>query len=577
MYQVMNSALLRNILTVSRTVAPFVAAAALFTPLKLSAAPQHAAPLQGWTHEEALDRDSPAQHGVLLSGNDVTYSAPVIAEIDGDPSNGKEVAVGSSDGTVYAYRSSGDLLWERHTPVHGCQGAGNGNKLLSSPAVGELFGNGMPYVVIGYGGIANNNCDGGVIALRGSDGAAQWTFSLREFRKRQKFWAIWHTVFSTPALADVNGDGKLEVGFGSYDRNIYLLNSNGKPRWYYQAADTIWSSATFLNVNESGPLEMVIGSDISKNPHLRPPTSDGGFVYAFNTKARPKKKLRVNFRDSSHYQWSTFLDQVVYGAPVAAELLSDSPGKELIVGAGCYFPSGSSNKRGKWFKILNASSGAVLQTIPVEACSPSSPAVADLDYDGYPEVILTVSGDQTLGGSGNSRVIVWSPRLNREVWSVTPMGRGRNDSFGGQFISATVADMDGNGSLEVVVANGPTISLFAGLDGTPLTCQTRECDDIPGLLWATGGLRSTPAIGDINNDGVLDIVAAGGHEGSSHGALFAWTNLADAITSSPGTGAPYAAPWPMYRGDQYRAANYPLLNAPQAAERRGRRERRTSP
>lgn len=541
---------------------------ALLGAVPSSADPIHADPVPGWTHSEELDRDSPARHGVLLSGKDVTYSAPVIAEIDGNSANGKEVAVGGADGMVYVYSSGGVLLWERQTPIYGCSGAGAGNRLLSSPAVGELFGDGVPYVVIGYGGIANNNCDGGVIAYRGPDGATGWTFSLRQYKQIQNFWAKYHTVFSTPALADVNGDGKLEIGFGSFDRNVYLLNANGRPRWYYQAADTIWSSATFLNVDSSRLLEMVIGTDISRNPHLIPPTEDGGFLYAFKTKPRPKKKPRVGFRDSKHYKWSTFFDQVLYGAPVAADVLSSNPGMEIVIGAGCYFPTGTSNKRGKWFKIASATTGELLQTISIDACSPSSAAVADLDADGHLEVVLTVSGDSSIGGSGDSQLVAWTPELNQALWTITPQGRGRNDALGGHFISPLIADIDGNGSLEVVVANGPTVSIFSGTDGTALTCQTQGCDDIPALLWATGGLRGTPAIGDLNNDGVLDIVAAGGHEGSSNGAIFAWTNLAAVISSAPAAGTPYATPWPMYRGDQFRAANFHSIGSPVTAAAR---------
>ena len=69
------------------------------------------------------------------------------------------------------------------------------------------------------------------------------------------------------------------------------------------------------------------------------------------------------------------------------------------------------------------------------------------------------------------------------------------------------------------------------------------------MLYAWDPLRSTPAVGDINLDGVLDVVAAGGHVSTGgRGMLYGWTNLSRAVTSEVGLQPPYSVPWPMYRG-----------------------------
>ena len=194
--------------------------------------------LEGWTHTSPLD-PTRTRGGVLLSGGEPTFSSPVVAEIDGDSSNGKEVALGGADGTLYVYKSDGSLHWQADLPNKNCRGAGSTNKIHSSPAVGELFGNGIPYVVIGYGGVGvGSACGGGVVAFNGVTGKRRWHFNTKRFSKKQKFWAQYHSVFSTPALADTNGNGKLEVGFASFDRNVYFLNARGKAKWYYTAADT---------------------------------------------------------------------------------------------------------------------------------------------------------------------------------------------------------------------------------------------------------------------------------------------------------------------------------------------------
>ena len=514
-------------------------------------------PIPGWTHPEPLSRDTEAQHGIILSGADVGYSATVIAEIDGNSSNGLEVAVAGADGAVYVFLSDGTLLWQQKTTNADCKSASSGNRVLSSPAVGELFGDGMPYVLVGYGGVGGGKCDGGVIAFQGSNGKKRWDFNTKKFGKKAKFGANIHSVFSTPALADTDGDGKLEVGFGSFDRNVYLLNANGSLRWYYNAADTIWSSAAFVNVDDDSELEMIIGTDISGNSRLKPPTFDGGYVYAFKTTNRKKK--HIPFRDPTAFVWKAEFDQVIYSAPVVADVMPDSPGEEIIVGSGCFFPQRGSDKRGKWFKVLRASDGKVLQTLPTQACSTSSPAIGDIDEDGQLEIVVTVNGFSRFGGDGASRVMAWKASSTTPIWEIIPKGRGGdNDAYGGNFISPVIADVDGNGSLEVVVANGTSVGIYAGKTGAALTCQSSGCDELPTMLYAWDSLKATPSIGDINLDGALDIIVAGGHSASrGHGVLYGWTYLSDVIDSEVGIHPINLMPWPMYRGNSKRSAHNP--------------------
>ncbi|MFM1847493.1 MAG: hypothetical protein RL417_967, partial [Pseudomonadota bacterium] len=299
----------------------------LMCPL-MSRAESPAPPIAGW----------PAS-GIQLSGKVVRYSSPTVAEIDGDPANGLEVTVGGADGRIYVYRADGSLLWERSAPSPRCSAVGVIDRLYASPAVGALYGDGVPYVVASYGGFRGGGCDGGIVVFRGSDGAKAFSFSTKRFGKRMGFQERLHGVYSSPALADTDGDGKLEIAFGSFDRNVYLLEHNGAVRWYYNAADTVFSSPTFADVNGDGRLEVLIGTDITANARLRPPTKNGGYIYAL--KSEPRSSKRIRFRDSTAYLWQRFLPQVVFSSPVVAEVMSASPGLEVVIGSGCFFPERS--------------------------------------------------------------------------------------------------------------------------------------------------------------------------------------------------------------------------------------------
>lgn len=349
-------------------------------------------PLPGWTHSEKLSLDTSEHHGIILDGKSVVYSAAVIAEVDGNTANGKEVVVMGRDSQIHVYHADGSKAWSYQISDPSCSSLPSP---ISAPAVGELLGDGLPYVVVGYGGVTTNRCDGGIVVLRGTDGSLYWKFSTKEFDHRQHVWAMAYGVVSTPALADVDNDGKLEIGFGSFDRSVYLLNPDKTVRWYYQAADTVWSSPAFADINNDGKLEMIIGTDISQNLKIRPPTHNGGFVYALKTDRR--NGLRINFRDPTAVIWKRPLDQVVQSGPVVANVLPGRASPQVIVESGCFFPQNNSNKTGKWVKVLNGKNGKVLQTLYAPVCSSSSVAIGDIDDDGILEIVATILSDPGTG------------------------------------------------------------------------------------------------------------------------------------------------------------------------------------
>ncbi len=509
--------------------------------------------LAGWTHEPYLPLDTAEGHGLVVSGKTLGKNSPNVADLDGDPSNGLEVVFVGEDARLYVYHADGSLFWQRDLPNKACTlSTKEIDRSYSSPTIGDLYGDGKLHIVLGYGGLSRDSlkCGGGVVAYRALDGKRRWVFNLQKFDRRNKLGGYGPTVFSTVALADTDGDGKMEVGFGAFVHYVFLLEFNGKVRWFYNAADTVWSSAAFADTNADGRKELIIGTDISKNDFLKPKTKDGGYVIALSTQ-KFSSKLR-HFRDPDTIVWERYFDQAIFSSPVIAELIDSNPGKEVVIQSGCYFPTSSKEKNGKWIKILSLKTGDVLTTLNTEACSPSSPAVADVDQDGKLEILAVAHGNKNVGGQGQSKLMLFEVDNPTPVWSIAPKTLGQNDSYGGYFQSPVVADLDGNGSLEVLLTNTSGVAIFSALTGAALTCQVKECvgETLDHLLYTWKTVKNTPLVADVNLDGILDVFVGGVHSYSnSRGVMYAWTNLQNAISSDPGTHPINSAPWPMHRGN----------------------------
>jgi outer membrane protein assembly factor BamB len=451
------------------------------------------------------------------SGNRSGFSSPAVGELDGDTSNGKEIVAASINGVISAFNSSGNLLWEAFTPAAGCK-AGRSN-IHSTPAIGNLYGDGKAYVVIGYGNISKR-CAGGILVFDGLNGTLKWSFSTTAFAKKEKFFAFLHTVFSSPAVADADGDGKLEIAFGSFDRSVYLLNHDGTVRWYYQAADTVWSSPIFANIDNTPDLELIAATDISQNLRIKPNTFNGGNLYAFRTKPNPKKVYR--FRNKEAFLWMRPMEQVLFSSPRIAEIIPGNSNLEIAINSGCYFPDKSTQKVGRWTRIVNASNGIILRTLPIDACSSSTPALQDVNGDGFADIFVTVNGARQVGGDGISKIKAFDGATGNLLWSIEPRFNSRNYAFGGNFISPKVVSINNDGNYQVISPVHAGIGIFNALTGEQISsCGDLTCS-ISASLKTADIILNTPVIDDINYDGKKEIIVSGK---SSRGTLgvYVWS------------------------------------------------------
>jgi len=113
------------------------------------------------------------------------------------------------------------------------------------------------------------------------------------FVKVWEFQTGYYPVFSSPAVADINDDGKPEVIVGSGDGKVYALNGeNGQLIWSFSTGDWIFSSPAVADIDRDGLLDIVVGSVNGKIYRFEATRPHGKVIWS---------KFRGDLRNTGYY------------------------------------------------------------------------------------------------------------------------------------------------------------------------------------------------------------------------------------------------------------------------------------
>ncbi len=388
------------------------------------------------------------------------------------------------------------LKWQKGGCTSFCQ-----TGWYASPAVADLDNDGQMDVVWG-------SYD--VVALNGSTGAVKWrgTNSSR----------VWPGI----AIADLTGDGTLEVIVGRGGNQLTVYSNTGSVLWTRNPfADGEVRTLAVADLENDGQFEIIVGrassggtlqlSVYEPDGSVRPGwparhSADPGFgAGMYNENVTVGDVNGDGFKEvigptDTHY--CTTLDR--NGNQIAAN---------AIYGAGKV-----------WSQVgIHVDQAADLRgfancgTEHRPNFANCAPAIADVDGNGTQEIILTgdvyncAIGDDI---NGDLYIMPWILNLDRTRWAgsgfdwtVIPTPPANSGPLSEDFNviennvhNAVVADLDGNGQREI---------LFPSYDGRLHAMWLDKTEhgswpyDVPGA-----GIRfaSEPAVVDIDNDGHAEVI-----------------------------------------------------------------------
>ncbi len=365
------------------------------------------------------------------------------------------------------------------------------DNVVSIPVVADLDGDGLPEVVVNTTQMDGGSWPAGeVVVLDGVTGLELWRVDHDppggSFGTQGR-----HSL----AVGDVSGNGLPDIVYAgrtvSGESAIYAVDNQGTLLWTSHDADgtehrfdIVNGAITLVNLDSDLPAEIVVGAAIMDH--------DGLVVW-------DQAGAGADFGTNGGYQG---------GISALVDLVGDST-PEIVSG------------RHAWSVDWQGNGGVPIVTLSMlwDAGVPDGyPAIADLDQDGTPEVVLVGSGDvYPLDGETGQGWCGVDP--TDAACIADPAARTGPVAIPGGGVGGppTVADFDGDGRPEVAAAGGSSYSVYdLARAGEDIVVPVGDPVPAPGSIYVRWSAptqdQSSNATGssvfDFQGDGVAEVVYA---------------------------------------------------------------------
>jgi hypothetical protein len=326
------------------------------------------------------------------------------------------------------------------------------------------------------------------------------------------------------AVADVNGDGKVDIVVGNCGFPKVTQCANGNVAVLLNNGDGTFQAAIQHGLSGAGAASLAIADvngDSKPDVLVATGSASGGFVDVLLGNGDGTLQTAVPYSTGG----LTALSVAV--ADVNGDTLPD-----LIVANWC--PDSACTITSTVGVLLNSGGGIFQSAVPYPSGGFNSNSVVIEDVNGDGKLDLVVGNGSTTGtDAGNVGVLLGNG--DGTFQSVVPYARG---GYGAGSLALT--DVNGDSKPDLVVANCSTSAIGCTHSDGDLTVLLGNGDGTFQTAIAFGSGGTTPfgvAVGDLNADGKPDVVAANcvsNQCGAGAGELGVLLNTAPpAITFSP--------------------------------------------